>query len=95
MRAGASGPGRPIDIAATQMHDGCLERVRESKQLTGTQCGRVVLEVVEVAGIHAGAVCDLLPRQTEFLPAMSDAAREVAGTGCRHAHRRSSSDKPR
>jgi len=75
MRAGASRPGRPIDIAAAQMHDGRLERGRESKQLTGAECGRIVLEVFEVAGVHAGTACDLLPRQIQLLPAMSDAAR--------------------
>jgi len=61
VRSGASGARRPVDIATAQVRGRGLEGGGEPKQYPG-QHGRHggVLEVVEVAGIHLRASCELL-----------------------------------
>jgi hypothetical protein len=96
VRTGASGTGWPIDLAASQVRDRCLERSREPDQgAAGNRDRRAVLEVVEVAGIHPGTSRHLLMRQTQLLPPVRDALGEVAGASARHADESSSLDEPR
>jgi hypothetical protein len=96
VRASASCAGRPVDLAASQVVDRRFERTGEADQKpTWKRDCRAALEIIEVAGIHAGASCDFLMRQAQLLPAMGDTTGEIAGGRICWAHGASSMDAPR
>ena len=87
MRARPSEARRPLDRPARQIGQIRLERRRESHQHARRQLNvRAVLEIIEIAAVHAAALRQLVTRQAQLRTTMSNASREVAALARVHLH---------